>query len=295
MNQGTRGSLPGISVAVSVLTVTTVTGGSGPPLDVVIPVDGSADGQRATYLVAALGALIPTRTHLVTTRDHIGDHSPREYLEELAERMGAANPDIEVLLDHDPVQVAAEVADRHPGAHIAVSIDPPDRLRGAIAPGPLGRLLEQSPFPVMAFGPHLDHEKVPASGPIVVAVDAVEFDRSALAEGIRLARLAGRSLHLVTVRAAPGGRVSDHPYASVEEAVAPLLDEARAAGIEARHSIEFDSDPAVGLARVVDAEKALLVIAATHARHGLDRLIEGSIGLELVHRCAAPVVLVHHE
>jgi nucleotide-binding universal stress UspA family protein len=279
-----------------VIHVTTVSARTSEPLEVVIPVDGSADAQRATYLMSALGDVMSIRTHLVTTRDHIGDHSPVEYLEDLATRMGVANPDIEVLLDHDPVEVASEVAERHPGAHIAVSMDPPDRLRGAIAPGPLGRLLEHSPFPVIAFGPHVDHEKVPGRGPIVVAVDAVDPDGSALAEGLGLAMLSGRGLHLVTVRQAPSGRVStEHPFASIEDAVAPLLARARSAGVEAHHSIEFADETGPGLARVAAADDALVLVAATHARHGLDRLREGSMGLELVHRCASPVVLVHHD
>ena len=282
-------------VAVSIFYVTIGSGQRSKPLEVVIPVDGSADGQRATYLMSALGDVMPARTHLVTTRDHIGDHTPREYLEDLAERMGVSNPDIEVLIDHDPVEVAVEVANRHPGAHIAISIDPPDRLRGAIAPGPLGRLLERSPIPVIAFGPHIDHEKVPGSGPVVVAVDAVEPDYSALAEGLGLAMLAGRSLHLVTVRPAPSGRAGDRPFGSIEDAVAPLLDRARAAGVEAHHTINFANETGPGLAQVAEADDALMIVAATHARHGLDRLRDGSIGLELVHRCAAPVVLVHHD
>lgn len=282
-------------VAVSVFHVTVVEGRPSEPLEVVIPVDGSADGQRATYLMSALGDLLPIRTHLVTTRDHIGDHTPLEYLEDLAERMGVSNPDIEVLVDHDPVEVAVEVADRHPGAHVAISVDPPDRIRGAIAPGPLGRLLERSHVPVIAFGPHIDHEKVPGVGPVVVAVDGVEPDNSALAEGLGLAMLAGRRLHLVTVRQAPMGRAGDRPFASVEDAMAPLLERARAAGVEAHHTIEFADETGPGLAHVAEADDALVVVAATHARHGLDRLREGSIGLELVHRCAAPVVLVHHD
>ncbi|MCP3912579.1 MAG: universal stress protein [Actinomycetia bacterium] len=280
----------------SVVQVTTVFRRSVEPLEVVVPVDGSADAQRATRLMSSLGDVMPVRAHLVTTRDHIGDHTPREYLEDLADRMGVPDPDIEVLLDHDPVQVAAEVAERHPGAHIALSVDPPDRIRGAIAPGPLGRLLENSPVPIIAFGPHVDHENVPGVGPVVVAVDAVEPDTSALAEGLGLAMLAGRPLHLVTVRQAPSGRVStDRPFASVEDAVAPLAARARAAGIEARHSIEFADEAVEGLVRVAEADDALVIVAATHARHGLERLMEGSVGLDLVHRATAPVVLAHHD
>ena len=58
MNQPTEGSVPGIRVAVSVVSLTRVSGRLSEPLEVVIPVDGSADAQRATFLMSALGDVL---------------------------------------------------------------------------------------------------------------------------------------------------------------------------------------------------------------------------------------------
>jgi nucleotide-binding universal stress UspA family protein len=100
----------------------------------------------------------------------------------------------------------------------------------------------------------------------------------------------------VTVRTVPSGRVgTDRPFAAVDEAVAPVLEQARRSGVEARHSVEFAEDSGSGLAGAAKAIDALSVVVATHARHGLDRLLEGSDSLELVHRSTCPVILVHHD
>jgi nucleotide-binding universal stress UspA family protein len=42
----------------------------------------------------------------------------------------------------------------------------------------------------------------------------------------------------------------------------------------------------------VRAESASLLVVATHARHGIPRLVQGSVAMQIVHRSPVPVVVV---
>jgi nucleotide-binding universal stress UspA family protein len=118
---------------------------------------------------------------------------------------------------------------------------------------------------------------------IVVAVDETDASMRAVREAVALARHAGGEVLFVHVGAFPGS----------EEALA------RAAGIAQRHGVKqttarVAADGGVGPTIVREAERwgADLIVAGTHGREGVKRLLLGSVAEAVARAAEVPVLLV---
>lgn len=136
---------------------------------------------------------------------------------------------------------------------------------------------------------------------ILIAVDGSDTSRSALEDGLKLAREQGAKVLLLNVfepivRSALHG-VIDLTQAMREEGeqiIAGALDVARKAGVEVRTRVV----DAVGrrVASVIveeaDAEGADLIVLGTHGRRGLEHLVLGSVAEGVARRAKTPVLLI---
>jgi nucleotide-binding universal stress UspA family protein len=142
-------------------------------------------------------------------------------------------------------------------------------------------------------------------GRILVPVDGSEAAWRGLDEAVRLAKVLGSAVRLLTV-------VDDLPAIAIPQAAAfsrQLLEALRARGEEilanareaARHQgLAVDTrlaeivDRAAGVVIVGEAEKwpADLIVLGTHGRRGLRRLVLGSDAEYVVRAASVPVLLV---
>lgn len=136
---------------------------------------------------------------------------------------------------------------------------------------------------------------------IVIAIDGSEASRSALDDGLKLAREQGAKVLLLHVYEPIVGSSSqgviDLTKAMREEGeqiVEGALDAARKAGLEARTRVVNAEGRRVASAVVVEANAAGadLIILGTHGRRGLEHLVLGSVAEGVARRATVPVLLI---
>lgn len=140
---------------------------------------------------------------------------------------------------------------------------------------------------------------------IVVAVDGSPTAKRALAEAIRLAGASGASLLLLHVTEEPLPLMIEGdwtlpaiPLEQYQELGRRILEEAAAqaaaAGVQAQTKLVEAAGRRIG--RVVSEEaqawQADLIVAGTHGRRGLDRLLLGSVAEGIVRTARVSVLLV---
>jgi nucleotide-binding universal stress UspA family protein len=157
---------------------------------------------------------------------------------------------------------------------------------------------------------------VPASIPryrrILVPLDGTELSETALPHAEALARLAGAELVVLRAylppaepapspgllvgvnrraleRAMTDGRNMRHASERYLEAIAEGLEDS---------DVEVTTVPIEGAAgeaivREATAREVDLIVMATHARHGVGRLLAGSVAEHVLHHTTIPVYLVH--
>jgi nucleotide-binding universal stress UspA family protein len=139
---------------------------------------------------------------------------------------------------------------------------------------------------------------------IVVGLDGSEVSEAALTTGAELARRMSLPLHLVRVADLTRVRWGANEAA---EAYAELSDEMQQEKDEARQYLEAVSQPlqAEGLSVTAEVRSGAaarelieistpqdLTVVASHGRHGLERLLLGSVAEEVARKAAGPVLIV---
>jgi nucleotide-binding universal stress UspA family protein len=135
---------------------------------------------------------------------------------------------------------------------------------------------------------------------ILCAVDFSESSRVALEDAADLARRFGAELALVHVREPTAGVASELelPAERLEQETVELgrkLDNwkreaERIAGREVR-AVLVGGSPAAEIVRIAGSERFDLVIAGTHGRKALGRLLLGSVAEKLVRETPCPVLV----
>jgi len=136
---------------------------------------------------------------------------------------------------------------------------------------------------------------------ILIAVDGSEASRSALDDGLKLAREQGAKVLLLYVYE-PFVSSSTHGLVDLTQAIrdegekvaADALAEARKAGVEARSRVLDAAGRRVASAIVEEANTAGadLIVLGTHGRRGLEHLVLGSVAEGVARRAAVPVLLI---
>jgi nucleotide-binding universal stress UspA family protein len=142
---------------------------------------------------------------------------------------------------------------------------------------------------------------------ILVAVDGSESSKAAIAEALRMAEFARAHVHAVYV-VHPWGL--SYPGYYEPEALAKVLredgraalDEARKAmaGHDVSRNVEIDETQgaqdtiAQSLLRCAQRQGADLVMMGTHGKHGLRRVVLGSVAEEFLRISTCPVLIVHN-
>ena len=142
---------------------------------------------------------------------------------------------------------------------------------------------------------------------ILVATDFSEPSKAALRYGVELARKFGSSLHVLHVvddlaahpTAVPGGLAMDLGALQTEiesaarDNLAALLPEPDRTAVRGRFHVIVSTMPGTAIldyARDVDAD---LIVVGTQGRHGLARLLMGSVAQQVTRLAGCPVLTVH--
>ena len=141
---------------------------------------------------------------------------------------------------------------------------------------------------------------------ILAATDFTPASQPALDEAERIARECGAQLLIVHAYQVPAvSELTQEPAgvhddfvravrAAAEPRLAMLAAQARSRGIDARALLRegFADDEILDAAR---QERADLIVVGTHGRHGISRMLVGSVAWQVVARSACPVMTVPSE
>jgi len=147
---------------------------------------------------------------------------------------------------------------------------------------------------------------------ILVPLDGSLFAEQALLVALPIARAKGTTLVLVAVmKGAPGALVDTTETSALEAGLEPLwflaerdaeaqhikrylqriAQQASAQGVEVRTEIAY-GDPSKAILATGVEQRADLIVAASHGRTGLQRVMLGSVARELIRRTDRPLLLV---
>ena len=137
---------------------------------------------------------------------------------------------------------------------------------------------------------------------ILIAVDASEASRRALAVGLRLAREQGSEVilvHVVDTSLATGEvdmsavALEHHLYAEGRRLLREIRAElAETSPVPVRTLLRDGPRPAAEIVTVAEREQASLIVLGTHGRSGLGRLVLGSTAEHVLRQAPCPVLTV---
>ncbi|HEY1296813.1 MAG TPA: universal stress protein [Chloroflexota bacterium] len=283
---------------------------------IVVPLDGSPLAERALSLATALS--IPTAAHLVLVRVFAHDPPSVEatplgtYLDKTAADLRDRGFDVDTVeLIGDPVAKAIGHAAEQQQADLIVMTThgrtgPARWLLGSVAEA----LVKCSPVPVLlhrAWDPGRRSILLGDQPGLLVTVDGSRFAEAALPATLSLADDLGAKVLLVRVdprspdvlqaeedAAASMSGQAYQPLVATREYLNELADRLRAEwpSIAINTRVEC-GDPATAIVAAAEDVQAALVVMATHARTGVQRMTLGSVADRVLQHGRAPIVLVH--
>lgn len=288
---------------------------------IVVGVDGSAGASRAIRWAATEAAATSSRLRLVNAwdvPDVFSPGMPGPYIQADEIAQGAHR-----ILERAEHEARRDLAGRPvPIDTLAVRARPADGLLGAcdhadlLVVGTRGRggfaslllgsvahtCAHRTPIPLVVVG----HEVPgPGSGPIVVGADGSDGGRAAVGWAVAEASRLGCSLRVVHAWDLPGRAIDGPPPFLV-----PDIDPATVRGLRDRYREEAAraaaelgatvptevviSCPGPAESLVAASSTASLVVVGSRGRGGLAGLLLGSVGQQVLHHSACPVVVVPH-
>lgn len=139
---------------------------------------------------------------------------------------------------------------------------------------------------------------------ILVATDSSQHTKSAIKEGMAIAKLAGAKLYVVYVvdTAAFASMPMDATWESMyellrkegEAATKDIETEAINQGLEVERII-LEGNPAQEIVKFADTNKLDLIVMGTLGKSGLERFLLGSVAEKVIRIATCPVMVVRSE
>jgi nucleotide-binding universal stress UspA family protein len=259
---------------------------------VVVPIDFSAESDRALLIAPVLARWAAAAVELVTVAEPADRAGTESRLAELADVLGE-NATWRIVESGGPAE-AAMLTELHRDEKALWCIG--SHARGAwselLFDSVSEDLVRDAHVPVVLVGPHVECQ--PSGRVLAVAVDGTKESEVILPAAADLAGALGMTLRLLQV--AGKGR-DDLPTDSIETGYVARA----AATMPSMQSQPPDYDvlhgdhPARDLADYVAVQRDVgLVALATRGLRGGARLLHGSTAFQLAHRAVVPVLIVHH-
>jgi len=269
---------------------------------IIVPLDGSEEATLATgpaYVLARrLG--VPVRV-LALSKAH---EDPTEIHDALVAQLGPTG-DLPRVIDVVPIRRSVaedirELAAQNASALIVMASHGHGRL-AAVVGSVANDILAHAEQAVLLVGPASIPGRFRTDGPALVCVfgdddrmllgTTAEFLHETDFDPVVMHVTSPGSAHLLDLaHRQPGG--SDVPMESLTAQHAAHDLE----GSTDRVAIDFDvyhaKNPALAIVEQASTRRAGVIVMATHARHGLDRLTHGSVTAEVVREAPCPVLVI---
>jgi len=256
----------------------------------IVPVDGSDDSWRAVDAALALGRRCDASVDIIEVV--FAERYLAEAEARVADRIGKHDASgvtvtTTAKLGESAAAVISSEVDRHP--EVLVVMASHGRGRSAALLGSVTEdLLQKIYGPILVVGPHSKTNDF--SGPIVVTVDGSEASEGVLplaaAYGIEL-RVDPWIVEVAEPHVATPSDISESAYTA---RLARKLSE------ESGHAVHFEmlhgKHVADEVSSFASSMNASLVVASTHGRTGMARLVIGSTAAAFVHKAPCPILLV---
>ena len=268
---------------------------------IIVPLDGSEEAALAIGPAAALAQRTGVPIHLLALHR---DGDDRDEFEAMVLAQLGSTGDVTRVVDVAPIKksIAEDIRDlaaRHAPALIVMATH--GRGRSAAVVGSVANdILEHPNQPVLLVGPSSISGRFRTHGAALVSVTG-EDDRDVLDTTVAL--LATTDFEPVVVHVvhpdsarqldlahtAPGG--SDFPMESAAAERCAHAIEASTDRTNVDFDVHHDKHPARTIVEQASARRAGVIVMATHARHGLDRLSHGSVTADVVRDAPCPVLV----
>ena len=261
-----------------------------PFTDILVPLDGSADAERALAPALELASRTGVPLRLLRQSPTSDKDVAADYLAGVADRY-AGRAVIETIVD-DRESIPDAILDwLELGALVCMS----SHGRGGVARAVMGSVAEavlrRLDRPALVVGPHVSDEAI-FSGRVVACIDGSTESELTLEPARRWAEMLDLPVWLVEVVALRTSPDRDTHRDVMESGRVEGL--ARRSGHVTGWDVLHDKHPAHALAALEpsDIEPTALLVMATHGRTGWDRLRLGSVTAATVHAAAVPVLVV---
>ena len=247
---------------------------------IVVPFDGTAAAQRAGMVGADLAEMFDAELVMATAADLEGDGL--RALKAAAAEMTDSHATVWVEPNPSDTDAIDTVLRFRPHSLICMHSSGRTGVRRAVYGSFAERLLRQLDVPVLVLGPHSVHSSIVNLRSVIVCVDGTPTSDAAVALAMAWAQVMPLNATVVHVR-----RHADEPMVDLDPTVAALRRCCEV--VEPVSAVDHD---AVG--SVVDLARnssGSLVVMATHARTGLQRVLQGSFSSEICHRSPLPVLV----
>ena len=257
---------------------------------VVVATDGSPFSAKA--LVG--GALLAQRTNAELHVFHASSGAGGDVRVESQAAALLDQPyklEIRNLVGSSPARMVADyAAELGEDSIVAVGTRGRSGVGGSILGSTTVDLLARTGHTTLAYGPEAAHpleiERV------IVCVDGSQFSESSVPEGVRWATALSVPIWLVQVVPA---HLSSYIRMFESSYVRNLAKDLEDLSSEVQWDVLHSTSPARSILELFGNDAATMLIMATHGRVGLQRVLVGSISLDVVKGAFGPVVMVRPE
>ena len=263
------------------------------PRRIVVPISGHWDTQRALPAATWMAGRAKAPMLLVSVvidAAFVGDRHAE--LEAIAEDLRAQGLEVVTLVRRTDEIAAALVEETHrqPGSVICMPSHGPGRFLELAIGTVTQDVVDHATDPVVLVGPRV--EAVAPPNRFVAAADDTAPSQRAVALAGRWARAFGVGLELVEVVDPRIESRLGHGDVLESTTLRGYAADLRTAGVVASWEVLHGRDRSDAIVRHLEDRPGAWAVLGTHARHGIPRLAQGSIAMQVVHHSPVPVVVV---
>lgn len=258
------------------------------PKTLIVPVDGSVNAERALPVANVLAQRLESCEIVVVTVDVATAHHRADYLHALAARYTDGPVTVRAECHSgDPAEVIARITERDPDATVCMTTHGRGRFGAPLLGSVATEVLRAADVPVLLVGPRC-HDAWWHEPARLVACWAGSDSDAILDPACSWADALGMELSLVCVFHRLDVPSSVDPGSQFAPARARIDPAHRNVAMVALR----DEQPALTIAEYARRLPATLVAVTTRAREGIDRMILGSVALDVVRHSPCPVLAV---
>jgi nucleotide-binding universal stress UspA family protein len=258
-----------------------------------VPLDGTSQGERALPSAVALATAIGAGIELVTVTWHDPPTAEESYLKDVASQIagvpvqvrtvpGLPGPALRDLLDRTADTAVCMATRGHGGA--------PAVLLGSVG----DELLRDPGPPFVLVGPHVEPPSTfPDSGPVVLCFDGSDAATSIVPDACALAAVLGGEVRVTMVLHHYGDYLGNQLATTAKQRANDLVDELIGQGFTARLELLDSLEPGHAIVKFARDLSSPLVVAGSHGSRGVVRGLIGSTAARIVHHAPCPVLVRH--